>query len=60
MRADNKLHNNRYVYWFTSMAMLLTVAFILDLFLGSVDLKLSDVIKALFHDAGSTVETIVF
>jgi iron complex transport system permease protein len=60
MKPDNKQQKRRYRYWFTVLAILVIIAFVLDLFLGSVDLKLTDVIKALFHSAGTTADTIVY
>lgn len=44
---------------FIIMVLLLTVLFILDLFLGSVAISPFDIIKAIFGTAGTDIETIV-
>lgn len=60
MNTINNSHRNRVRICFTILTILIILAFFLDLFLGSVELKLSDVIKALLHNASPTAETIVF
>jgi iron complex transport system permease protein len=44
---------------FIIMSLLLATAFILDLFLGSVNIKAGDIIKSLFSNSGSDIDTIV-
>lgn len=44
---------------FTGLLLLLIIAFILDIFLGSVSIKAGEVFKALFSDSGSDIETII-
>ena len=51
--------NKRAALIFSILAILLIVFFILDVFLGSVNLKISEVFQALTNHSGSDVETIV-
>jgi len=44
---------------FTGLFLLLMLLFILDIFLGSVTIKPSDVIAAIFKNSGSNMETII-
>ena len=44
---------------FSILIVLLILFFLLDVFLGSVNLKFSEVVQALIHHSGSDVETIV-
>jgi len=44
---------------FSILIVLLILFFLLDVFLGSVNLKFSEVVQALIHRSGSDVETIV-
>lgn len=44
---------------FIIMGFLLVLIFILDLFLGSVNIRPAEVIRAIFRDTGSDIETIV-
>lgn len=53
-------HSGRYTSLiFIIMVLMLTVLFILDLFLGSVAISPLDIIKAIFGRAGTDIETIV-
>lgn len=51
--------NKRVALIFSILIVLLIVFFILDVFLGSVNLKISEVFQALIGHSGSDVETIV-
>jgi iron complex transport system permease protein len=51
--------NKKSVLIFSILIILLIVFFILDVFLGSVNLKISEVFQALTNHSGSDVETIV-
>jgi iron complex transport system permease protein len=51
--------NKRIALIFSILIILLIVFFILDVFLGSVNLKISEVFQALTNHSGSDVETIV-
>ena len=44
---------------FTGLILLLIISFMLDIFLGSVNIKTVEVIKALFSDSSSDIETII-
>jgi iron complex transport system permease protein len=44
---------------FTGLGVLLLIAFVLDIFLGSVSLRPYEVIRSIFTDTGSNIETIV-
>jgi iron complex transport system permease protein len=44
---------------FAGLLILLVVLFVLDIFLGSVSIKPSDVIAAVFDNSGSNMETII-
>ena len=44
---------------FTGLILLLISSFMLDIFLGSVNIKTVEVIKALFSDSSSDIETII-
>jgi iron complex transport system permease protein len=46
-------------YIFSGLLLLVIVLFIFDIFLGSVDIKASEVIRALFNHTGSNLETII-
>ncbi|MCU0472884.1 MAG: iron ABC transporter permease [Bacteroidales bacterium] len=46
-------------FLFTGLILLLIFTFILDIFLGSVNIKTCEVIKALFSDSASDIETII-
>lgn len=46
-------------FLFTGLSLLLIFAFILDIFLGSVNIRAGEVIKALLNDTGSDIETII-
>lgn len=64
MKAASDIGKNNhqirdYTLIFSIMFLLLVVFFLLDLFLGSVSIKASDVFKAIFSDAGRDIETIV-
>lgn len=42
-----------------TLIILLVLVFVLDIFLGSVNLKIHDVLQALFHNPGNDTETII-
>jgi len=44
---------------FSGLILLLSVVFFLDIFLGSVNIKAGDVLKALFSDSATDIETII-
>lgn len=44
---------------FTGLILLLIIAFVLDIFLGSVNIRPGEVINALFRDSGSDIDTII-
>ena len=43
----------------TGLILLLIIAFVLDIFLGSVNIRPGEVINALFSDSGSDIDTII-
>ena len=45
---------------FGLLSFVVVLFFVLDLFLGSVSLKPSDVVKAIFSDSDGPLETIIF
>jgi iron complex transport system permease protein len=55
----NDLQGRSKTLIFIIMGLLLVLIFILDLFLGSVNIRPSEVIRAVFRDTGSDIETIV-
>jgi iron complex transport system permease protein len=55
----NDLPGRRKALIFIIMCFLLALIFILDLFLGSVNIRPSEVIRSIFRDTGSEIETIV-
>ncbi len=52
-------HATRMRLLFTLLLILLIIFFLLDVFLGSVEIKAADVIKALFSGSDGNVETII-
>jgi iron complex transport system permease protein len=44
---------------FTGLIILMLIFFVLDLFLGSVNIKAIDIVRALFNDTGDIAETIL-
>jgi iron complex transport system permease protein len=46
-------------YLFISLVIILICVFILDIFLGSVSIKITDVLKAIFHGGNSDISTII-
>ncbi len=66
MKSENQITENRETvaakqkaFLFTGLILLLIFTFILDIFLGSVNIKTCEVIKALFSDSASDIETII-
>lgn len=66
MVSENNIGNHvvqssgrEYRLLFTGLFLLLMLLFILDIFLGSVTIKPSDVIAAIFKNSGSNMETII-
>jgi len=60
LNITRSYHSGRYTSLiFIIMVLMLTVLFILDLFLGSVAISPLDIIKAIFGRAGTDIETIV-
>lgn len=66
MFSENNIGNHvvqssgrEYRLLFTGLFLLLMLLFILDIFLGSVTIKPSDVIAAIFKNSGSNMETII-
>jgi iron complex transport system permease protein len=45
---------------FTILFILVAVLFVMDIFFGSVSIRPSEVIRAIFHSADSGIETIIF
>jgi iron complex transport system permease protein len=61
IKIESVLPSSRQQYLiFILLAVIAILFFILDLFLGSVSIKASDVWKALISDSGSNLETIIF
>jgi iron complex transport system permease protein len=66
VKSENQITENRETvaakqkaFLFTGLILLLIFTFILDIFLGSVNIKTCEVIKALFSDSASDIETII-
>lgn len=66
MVSENNIGNHvvqssgrEYRLLFTGLFLLLMLLFILDIFLGSVTIKPSDVIATIFKNSGSNMETII-
>jgi iron complex transport system permease protein len=49
----------RNILFFTVLALLLVCFFILDIFLGSVSIKVNEIVKAIFSNTGNDIETII-
>lgn len=58
--SHNALSENRIRLLFSGLLLLLFLFLILDIFLGSVSIKASEVIGAIFSNTGSKYETIIF
>jgi iron complex transport system permease protein len=58
-KAEATIGNKYNAAIFITMVILLAVVFILDLFLGSVSIKVVDVLKSLFGNSDSAIDTII-
>lgn len=54
------LSSNRNRYMFLLLAISMVILFILDIFFGSVSIRIPDVLRAVFSHVGSEAETIVY